>query len=232
MILKISCSFARSSRNAPPRVDVSGFDQGEFAQRVVDDFARRRHRRGEAVRAKLHHGINFVEVPGDARSHRNGALESFGVLGCGQCRPAPSRGGPRKRIEHEHHAALVLAREFADHQLPGARGDFPVHEARAIGGKIFAQRMQFVPAPAEVACHFAAQQRQHFVELIRGLDARIHDHFHVRVDLARFFEEAERKSRADAESVLAIDAAARKRQLHFLARRRSGAECTERKRAA
>src|SRR5271154_1388184 len=78
--------------------------------------------------------------------------------------------------------------------------------------------MQLVPAAAKIAGHFSAEQRQNFVKMLSGRDFRIHDDFHLRIHLPRFFEEAEGETRADAESVLAIIAAMRKRQLDFLAR--------------
>src|SRR4029077_7055373 len=78
--------------------------------------------------------------------------------------------------------------------------------------------MELMPAPAENAGHLAAQQRQHFVELVSGHDARVNHDFDIGIYLARFFEEAEGKARADAECVLAINAAAWKYELHFLAR--------------
>ena len=176
------------------------------------------HGRRKTVGAELHHGINLVKCQAmhaaieTARSNRSACSASASCAQVGARRTD-------ERIEHQHHAALVLAREFADHQAAGFRGDFPVHEAGAIGGLIVAQGMQLVAAPAEMTGHLAAQQRQDFIELLGRLDARIDDDFDVRIHLARLFEEAEGKPRANAESILAVDAAARKSQLHFLARR-------------
>src|ERR1700746_4100197 len=78
--------------------------------------------------------------------------------------------------------------------------------------------MQFVAAAAEIAGHFAAQQREHFVELVSGLHTRIDGDFDVRGDRARFLEEAEREAGADAKSVLAVNAALRESELYFLTR--------------
>src|SRR5580698_8198996 len=79
--------------------------------------------------------------------------------------------------------------------------------------------MQFVASAAEIASHLSAQQREHFVELVSGLHARIDCDFDVRGDRASFLEEAERKAGANAKSVLAVNAALGKGQLYFLARR-------------
>ena len=208
-------------------VDVSGLDEGELAQRVVDDFAGGGHRRGEAVGAELQHGINFVEVPGDAGGHGDGALEA---LRCG-CESDADCGrdvatasaltlGRRadKGIEDQHHAALVFAREFADHQAAGLRGDFPIDEAGAVGGQIVAQRMQLVAASAEVAGHFAAQQRQHFVELVGGLDARVDDDFAFRNPPGAFFRRSRTGSGCGCRRRPGGRRRAAETQLHFLAR--------------
>src|ERR1700723_1192704 len=80
--------------------------------------------------------------------------------------------------------------------------------------------MQFVAAAAKIAGHFAAQQRKNFVKMIGGRHFRIYDDLHLRIHLAGFLEEAEGKSGADAEGVLAVVATMRKSQLNFLARRR------------
>src|SRR5579863_463948 len=79
--------------------------------------------------------------------------------------------------------------------------------------------MQFVAAAAEIAGHFAAQQREHFVELVSGLHARIDRDFDVGGDRACFLEEPEWEASADTESVLAVNAALWERQLYFLTRR-------------
>ena len=79
--------------------------------------------------------------------------------------------------------------------------------------------MQFVAAAAEIAGHFAAQQREHFVELVGGLHARIDCDFDIRGDRASFLEKAEWESCADSECILPVNAALRERQLHFLTRR-------------
>ena len=115
-----------------------------------------------------------MEVPRDARGHRDGALETLRMLGGGQIAEIAARQ-PDEGIEHEHHAALVLAREFAHGHAAKLGRHLPIDEARAIGRQILAQRMKFVPAPPKMAGHFAAQQRQNFVELIGRLDPRIHD---------------------------------------------------------
>src|ERR1700758_4670500 len=79
--------------------------------------------------------------------------------------------------------------------------------------------MQFVAAAAEIAGHFAAQQREHFVELVSGLHARVDCDFDVRGDRASFLEEAEGEAGADAKSVLAVNAALRESEFYFLPRR-------------
>ena len=113
MILKISRSLTSSSRNAPPVADVCGSISASVAQRIVDDFARRCDRRDEIDRVRnCITESNLVEVPRDARGHRDGALETLGMFGGSQIAEIAARQ-PDERIEHEHHAALVLAREFA-----------------------------------------------------------------------------------------------------------------------
>ena len=156
-------------------------------------------------------------MPGDAGGHAHRAFEFLGMFGFGKF---PQIGARRadERVQHQHDAALVFARKFADHHVPCARGDFPVHETRAIGRQIIAQRMQFVAATAKNAGHFAAEQRQHFVELVGRLDARVDDDFQLRSDRTRLFEEAKREAGANSKSVLAVRSAARKNQLNFLAR--------------
>src|ERR1700751_1022687 len=80
--------------------------------------------------------------------------------------------------------------------------------------------MQFVAATAEIAGHFAAQQREHFVELVSGLHARVDCDFDVRGDRAGFVEEAEGEGGANAKSGLAVNAALRKSEFYFLPCRR------------
>src|ERR1700691_5160405 len=58
--------------------------KGELAQRVVNDLARGSERRAKTIGAKLQHGIDLAEVPGDAGSHRNSALESLRVFRLGE----------------------------------------------------------------------------------------------------------------------------------------------------
>src|SRR5271154_596268 len=136
-----------------------GVDHGKLAQGVVDDFTGRSHGSRKTIGAKLHHGMNFMEMPGNTRGERNGALETFGVLRVGK--PAEvGAGRANERIEHEQDATLVLARELADHQAAGLRGHFPVHEAGAIGVQVIAQGMKLVAASAEMAGHFPGQQGQ------------------------------------------------------------------------
>ncbi len=125
---------------------------------------------------------------------------------------------PDERIEHQHHATFIFAREFADHQMAGARGNFPIHHTGAVRVQIVAQGMQLVAAATKIADHLAAQQRQHFVEMVGGRDGGIHDDFELRIHVARFFEEAEGETRANAEGVLAIRAAMRKGEFHLLTR--------------
>src|SRR5271163_464289 len=69
-----------------------------------------------------------------------------------------------------------------------------------------------------MAGHFSGQQRQDFVELLGGLDARVHRDFQIRIHLACLLEEAEGKARANAERILPVNAAAREAQLDLLAR--------------
>src|ERR1700692_3810282 len=79
--------------------------------------------------------------------------------------------------------------------------------------------MQLVSAAAKIAGYLSAEQREHFIKMIGGRHFGIDDDFQLRIHLAGFLEEAEGETRADAESVLAIIAAMRKRELNFLARR-------------
>src|SRR5271155_2226780 len=164
-------------------------------------------------------------MPGDARGHYDGAFEFFGVFGNGEvartCRCSPVLSGVRfadEGVEDQHDAALVFTGKFADDHMAGARGDFPVHEAGAVRWQIIPKRVQLVAATAEIAGHFAAEQRENFVKLIGGFDAWIYQNFKLRIDGARFFKKAEGKARLDSEGVLTIRAAAREIQFDLLAR--------------
>src|ERR1700684_2239565 len=71
-------------------------------------------------------------------------------------------------------------------------------------------------ASPKVAGHCSAEEGKDFVEMVRWRNAGIHHDFQLRIDLAAFFEEAEREARANAERILPINAAPRKGQLNFL----------------
>src|SRR5207245_7298496 len=93
---------------------------------------------------------------------------------------------------------------------------FPINVARAIGGLVVADGVQIVPAAPGEALQFAAHQRQDFVELPGGLNARVNDDLEVRIRLAGLLQEPEGETRADAESLLPVHAAPGKGQLDSL----------------
>ena len=81
-----------------------------------DIFFRGGQRRFQRRAAKLKLRVALVKVPGDAGAQRHRALEAF-------VRRLRSSHGFRiadrirnMRIEHEQHAAIVFACEFAHHQ--------------------------------------------------------------------------------------------------------------------
>ncbi len=80
--------------------------------------------------------------------------------------------------------------------------------------------MQLVSPAAKIAGHFAAEQRQNFVEMVGRRHLGIDDDLHLRIHLARFLEEPEGKACANAESVLAIIAAMGEGEFDFLSRGR------------
>ena len=82
-----------------------------------------------------------------ARSKRSACSASASLAEVGARRS-------EERIEHEHHAAFVLARKFADHHAARFCRHFPIDETGAIGGHVFAQRMEFVAAAAEDSWRF------------------------------------------------------------------------------
>ena len=106
---------------------------------------------------------------------------------------------PHKRIEHQHHSALVLPRKFPHNQPPRFRRHLPIDKPRTIGRHVIAQRVQFVPAPAKETRHLAGQQRQHLKELFDRFHARVNHDLQIRAHLARFLEKPERKSRPNPE---------------------------------
>ena len=77
----------------------------------------------------------FVETPGHCGAKGNRALESvfFGARRSGQ-------SGKAVGIKNEQDAAIVFAREFADHQGTEASGSFPVDVASAVRRNIIAER--------------------------------------------------------------------------------------------
>src|SRR5207245_6377025 len=87
---------------------------------------------------------------------------------------------------------------------------------RAIGGLVVADGVQIVAAAPGVALQFAAHQRQDFVELPGGLNARVNDDLEARIRLAGLLQEAEGETRANAESLLPVHAAPGKGQLDNL----------------
>ena len=142
MILKISWSVASSSRNAPPSVDVSGWIMASSRERVVDDFVRR----GPLACESGWCGIAVTELISLKCQAMQAAMETARSNStCAVAARSCADGGgwfPRarrrrrcrswrrtdERIEDQHHAALIFAREFADHQVAGAGSDFPIHE--------------------------------------------------------------------------------------------------------
>src|SRR6185437_723842 len=138
-------------------------------------------------------------------------LESCGLLHFGF-------GGADERIERQNEPPFIFAREFSNLQRAGFCGSLPVDETRAIRGQIIANRIEVVAAPAMQSLDLARQQRENFVKVVRRLDVRVDDKLHFGVDVARFFEEAKREFRANAEGALPVDSTSREKQFHFLPR--------------
>src|ERR1700722_5789953 len=74
-------------------------------------------------------------------------------------------------------------------------------------------------AATEVAGHLAAQQRQHFVELVGGFHAWINQNLHLRFPRPRLLKKSKGKAGLNPEGVLAVRSAPRKIQFHLLPRR-------------
>ena len=118
MILKISRSAARAHQETRRlRPTFSARMSRQRAQRVVDDFARGRHRRRRTGPCEIESPNRFrgsatrSTRPSDtARSNRSACSASA------ICAQYP-RAAAQQTVEHQHHAPLVLARKFAHHQL-------------------------------------------------------------------------------------------------------------------
>ena len=71
------------------------------------------------------------------------------------------------RVQHQQHAAIVFAREFAHHQRAQPRRSLPVHVARAVGGNVASQRVQILAAAFAQAFERSLQRGQNLEEISR-----------------------------------------------------------------
>src|SRR5207249_1555404 len=102
-------------------------------------------------------------------------------------------------IENELAAAIILARELANHQRTGARGSFPVDVARAVRGKVIAQGVEILAA-AFVVTFESSLQAGKDLKVFRGwLHGRINKRLRFQIKLARFSQKAKRKAGNGAE---------------------------------
>ena len=135
-------------------------------------------------RAKLHHGIDFVKVPGQAGAKRHGALELLRVLELRVLSQLGS-GGPMKGSKTSITRRSSSRAYSFTCRGAGSGGSFPVHVARAV---VVGSRgcEEIVPASALVAFQFAAHERKNFVKIFRRLKPGIHHNFELRIDTPLF----------------------------------------------
>src|ERR1700730_1303663 len=83
--------------------------------------------------------------------------------------------------------------------------------ACAVRRHVIAQSVEILAAAFYEAFHGAFEAGQDFEEFARGFDRGIDQSFRAQGDAMRFLQEAKRKAREDAESILAVNATSGKR---------------------
>ncbi len=105
---------------------------------MVNDFAGGSHGRLEPVTQKLHLRVNLVEMPGQAGAERDALFEFLeGVFA----------GASQAAVEDQQQAPFLFPREFADFDLLGLRGGFPINVARRVALLVIADGVEVVAAP-------------------------------------------------------------------------------------
>src|ERR1700682_4585207 len=103
----------------------------------------RRQRRLYSGAAKLHQGVAFIKMPDQRRAKRHRALEAF-ARGQHHRALAPSDHRTNMWIQDQEDAAVIFAREFANHQRTGTRRSFPMNMTYAVAGHVVAQRVEIL----------------------------------------------------------------------------------------
>src|SRR5258708_25392295 len=177
-------------------------------------FCGGREWRFHAGAAELQQRVALKEMPSHAGAQCNGALEAIG----GDLRHSANDGNRDVRIEHEEHASVIFACEFAHHQRAETRGRFPMNMARGVRWHIVAQSVEILPAALGQAFQGALKSGENLEKFARGLNRGVDHGFRAQLDAMRFLQEAKWEARDDAEGILAVDAASWKRDGNGLVR--------------
>src|SRR6266436_8371278 len=186
--------------------------QGLFERKVAQDGEDEVSRRSESgfhgCPAKLKQGIAFVEMPGQAGADGYSAPEAFIWRRVFHLESSGLILG-EMRVKDKQDAAIVLAREFPDHQRTIARGGFPVNMTRAVCRDVIAERVKVLATALRQTFQGSLDARQNFQIFFAWSHGWIDESFRFQIEVAGFLQESKWKASDDAEGFLTIDATPR-----------------------
>ena len=113
-------------------------------------------------------------------------------------------------IKHQAQAALIFACELTHFELAGLGRGFPVDKPAGILRRGFTDAVELRAAPAHEGNKVSGNHRQDIEEIVRLEQRRIDNEIAFQGNFAALDQEGKRKACGNAESFLAIVAAARK----------------------
>src|SRR5262249_34857324 len=138
------------------------------------------------------------EVAGQGSRQRDGTLVSF--------RRNFARLGI---VENNAQPALILARELPHFQRSGFRRGFPVHRARHIVRRVFANTVKLSSAAAHEGDKLAGNQRQNIQQLFGLEQRRVHNQFALQRNRTALGQKRKWETRGNTKTILAVLSASR-----------------------